>query len=100
VFRKSYGVASGGVRIEFVSTTILYVKAGCPYCAAAMDYLDEHQIAYEQIDVRGDDEGMKKLKELSGQTKTPTLVLEDKVLANFGVKDLEKFLAEQGVEQA
>jgi len=65
-----------------------------------MDYLDEHQISYAQIDVRGDDEKMKELKEFSGQTRTPTLVCGGKVLPDFGVRDLEKFLAEQRVSQA
>jgi glutaredoxin 3 len=77
-----------------VSTPILYVKAGCPFCAAAMDYLDQQGIVYEQIDVRGDEEGMRKLKELSGQTRTPTLVWDGKVLANFGTDELEKFLTD------
>jgi glutaredoxin 3 len=70
------------------------VKAGCPFCAAAMDYLDQQGIVYEQIDVRGDEEGMRKLKELSGQTRTPTLVWDGKVLANFGTDELEKFLTD------
>ena len=75
---------------------MLYVKRGCPYCAIAMDYLDQKNIAYEKVDVRGDEAGMKKLKEISGQTRTPTLVWGDKVLANFGVDELKKFLADQG----
>jgi glutaredoxin len=65
-----------------------------------MDYLNERRIAYEQIDVRGDDDKMKKLKNVSGQTRTPTLVLDGKVLANFGVDELKAFLAEQGVSQS
>jgi glutaredoxin 3 len=77
-----------------VSTPILYVKTGCPYCGAAMDYLDEHNITYEEIDVRGDEERMRKLEEVSGQKRTPTLVWDGKVLANFGVDELKKFLAE------
>jgi glutaredoxin 3 len=83
-----------------VNKPTLYIKGGCPYCAAAIDYLDQHQIAYEQIDVRGDEEKMQTLKELSGQRRTPTLVWEGKVLADFGVADLEKFLAEQRVSPA
>lgn len=71
---------------------ILYVKTGCPYCKAAMDYLDRNKIGYEKIDVRGSDEGMKRLQEISGQTKTPTLVWNSDVLANFGVEQLEDFL--------
>jgi glutaredoxin 3 len=78
-----------------VNSAVLYVKRGCPFCAAARDYLNQHEIAYEQIDVRGDDAQMQKLKQISGQTRTPTLVWDGKVLADFAVNDLEKFLADR-----
>ncbi len=78
-----------------MTTPVLYVKTGCPFCAAACDYLDQHQFVYKKIDVRGDEEGMKKLKEISGQTRTPTLVWDGEVLANFGTDELKKFLAKQ-----
>ncbi|MDQ2659397.1 MAG: glutaredoxin family protein [Verrucomicrobiota bacterium] len=76
-------------------TPILYVKTGCPYCAEAMDYLDQKQIAYQKVDVRNSDAGMKKLQELSGQTKTPTLDWDGKILADFGTDELEKFLQDK-----
>ena len=78
-----------------MSTPILYVKRGCPYCVAAIEYLDQHQIVYQEIDVRADKEGMKKLLVISGQTRTPTLDWDGKVLANFGTDELEKFLAKE-----
>ena len=73
-------------------TPTLYVKNGCPYCKAAKDYLDGHKIAYEEVDVCGSDSKMKKLQELSGQTKTPTLDWNGEVLADFGVEELRDFL--------
>ncbi len=73
-------------------TPILYVKTGCPYCKAAVEYLNERKISYEQVDVRGSDEKMKKLEKLSGQTKTPTLDWNSDVLADFGTDQLEEFL--------
>jgi glutaredoxin 3 len=79
-----------------VTKPTLYVKRGCPFCAAAMDYLNAHNIDFERIEVRGDEAKMEELKKLSGQTKTPTLNWNGKVLANFGTEELEKFLAEQG----
>jgi glutaredoxin len=60
-----------------------------------MDYLDEQGIAYDKIEVRGDDAKLKELTELSGQTKTPTIVLNGKLLANFGLNELKLFLQEQ-----
>ncbi len=60
-----------------------------------MEYLNEQGIAYDQVEVRGDDAKLKELRELSGQTKTPTMILNGKVLADFGVNDLKRFLQEQ-----
>lgn len=71
---------------------ILYVKTGCPYCRAAVEDLDRRGVSYEKVDVRGNDQGMKKLQEISGQTKTPTLDWEGEVLSDFGVEQLEEFL--------
>jgi len=74
---------------------ILYVKAGCPYCKAALDYLDQRKIGYEKVEVRGSDKEMKKLQELSGQTKTPTLDWNGDVLADFGTDQLDEFLKDK-----
>jgi glutaredoxin 3 len=61
-----------------------------------MDYLDRRKIEYTQIDVRGDAALMQKLKDLSGQTRTPTLDWDGSVLADFGIEELEKFLQNRG----
>lgn len=37
---------------------------------------------------------MEKLKEVSGQTKTPTLVWNGDVLADFGTEELKTFVAD------
>ncbi len=75
-----------------MTTPTLYVKTGCPYCKAATDFLDEKKISYEQVDVLKSESAMTKMREISGQTKTPTLDWDGDVLADFGVKELEAFL--------
>ncbi|MEO7725191.1 MAG: glutaredoxin family protein [Chthoniobacterales bacterium] len=75
-----------------MATPILYIKRGCPYCKAASNYLDQHKVTYEAVEVRSDPAQMQKLQEISGQSKTPTLVWNGDVLANFGTEDLEPFL--------
>lgn len=70
----------------------LFVKKGCPYCRAAVEFLDAKRIAYEPVEVRGDPEKMQELERISGQTRTPTLRIADDVLADFGVEQLEPFL--------
>lgn len=76
-----------------METPTLYVKRGCPYCKAAKDYLDQKGVSYDEVEVRSDPAQMKKLEEVSGQSKTPTLVWNDDVLANFGTEELADFLA-------
>jgi glutaredoxin 3 len=78
-----------------METPTLYVKRGCPYCKTAKDYLNQEQIAYREVEVRSDPAEMKKLEEVSGQSKTPTLVWDGEVLANFGTDELKPFLAER-----
>lgn len=78
-----------------MATPILYLKRGCPYCKAATNYLDQQQIAYEAVEVRGDPGQMQKLQEVSGQTKTPTMVWNGEVLADFGTDELATFVRTQ-----
>lgn len=81
-------------------TPILYIKRGCSHCKTAMDYLDKWNIEYQVIDVRGETSRMQTLKNLSGQTKTPTLDWDGAVLADFGIAELEPFLRERAAGSA
>jgi glutaredoxin len=76
---------------------LLYVKAGCPWCDEAEDYLDEHGIAYDKVDVNDDPEAMAELKRISGQTKAPTMLWGEELLADFGADELDAFLRVRGV---
>jgi len=76
---------------------ILYVKAGCPWCDEAEDFLKEHGIAYDRVNVSADRAGFEKMRELSGQTKAPTMDWAGEVLADFGADELEAFLRERNL---
>lgn len=76
----------------------LYVKDGCPWCEEAIAYLDDHGVAYTQKEVRGDAAAFAEMQKLSGQTKAPTLDWNGKILADFGVEELSRFLVENGVK--
>ena len=56
--------------------------------------LKQHGIDYERVDVRTDRAAYEELKRISGQTRVPTLVAGDRVLADFGPEELEQFLKE------
>ena len=55
---------------------------------SARDRLRESRRAWQRL-------GMKKLQELSGQTKTPTMDWNGEVLADFGTDELEEFLRDK-----
>ena len=71
----------------------LYIKAGCPWCEEAIVWLDAKGVSYQLIDVRSDSAAFEEMIALSGQSKAPTMQLEDqRVLADFDVDQLPEFL--------
>ena len=77
------------------SALILYVKTGCPWCSNAEEYLDRQGYEYQRVDVQKDRAAFDEMERVSGQTYAPTLVIAEKVLADFGPEELEQFLREQ-----
>lgn len=76
----------------------LYVKIWCPWCVDAIRWLETRGLAFELIDVLKDGDAFSRMREISGQSLTPTLELEDgSVLADFDVRQLEKFLREHRI---
>lgn len=76
---------------------IIYTKTGCGWCAEALQFLKENNIAFEEREVLGNEEYFKELEEKSGQMKTPTLDLDGKILANTDSVEIEKWLKENGM---
>ncbi len=69
----------------------LFVKPFCGWCHEAKDWLDEHGLTYEELDVVSDRAAYQEMKELSGQTKAPVIEIDGEVLADFDTEQLEKF---------
>lgn len=82
----------------------LYIKPGCPWCMQATAWLDNGNYRYEKIDVIADDDAFAEMKELSGQSLAPTLVVNqgdpenERVLPDFDVAELRAFLEAEGIE--
>lgn len=77
---------------------ILYVKSFCPWCREARDYLDGRGFTYEVCDVLEDPEADARMREISGQSLTPTIEVGDMVLADFDTGQLGDFLAKNGIK--
>ncbi len=76
----------------------LYVKTWCPWCITARQYLAKRGFRFEEIDVEADRAAYAEMVRLSGQTYTPTLSVEDKLLADFGPDELQVFLQKHHIE--
>lgn len=71
----------------------LYTRDLCSWCQDAKEYLHEHGIPFEEIDVGRNPAAYGEMQKLSGQCYVPTIVVDGKLMANFDVKQLERFLA-------
>jgi glutaredoxin len=69
------------------TTPILYVKSGCPWCEEALAFFKSNNIQLESREVRRNKVFMDQMVEHSGQTKAPTFVLGDFVVADFDVNE-------------
>ncbi|MFM8765961.1 MAG: glutaredoxin family protein [Spartobacteria bacterium] len=72
---------------------VVYVKPGCFWCTDALAWLEARGIEHKAVDVFSDRGAFSRMKEISGQSKAPTLEMPDgEVLADFDVGQLERFL--------
>jgi glutaredoxin 3 len=75
----------------------LYSREWCSWCIDAKDFLAQRGYKFVEIDVGKDRQAYAEMTELSDQTYVPTFVAGDKVLANFDIDQLEKFLNEHQI---
>ena len=85
---------AGNSQAKTMTAIKLYSRQLCGWCQDAKAYLKAHNIPFENIDVGADAVAYAEMKQLSGQTYVPTIVVDGKVLADFDVAALEKFLAQ------
>lgn len=69
------------------SRPILYIKDGCPWCREALSYFSREGIELDVKDLNNDQEAMKRMREISGQSLTPTLEYGDFIVADFSVDE-------------
>ena len=79
------------------SIMIIYIKSFCPWCKEALAWLDAHGYRYEIREVLEDPEAMEHMREISGQSLTPTMEVDGRVLADFDTGQLSEFLEANGI---
>lgn len=75
----------------------LYRKAGCPWAAAVIGFLNELGVAFELRNVTSHPHYAEELKRISGQFMSPTLDMEGEILADASVEQVAEALEKRGV---
>jgi glutaredoxin-like YruB-family protein len=55
----------------------IYTTPTCGYCRAAKDFMNEHGVKYEEIDVGSNQEKAREMIEKSGQMGVPVIVVKN-----------------------
>lgn len=69
----------------------LYVKTGCPYCAAVLRKLNEDGTSYEELNI-GEPQHEEQLIERGGKRQVPYLVDEESGVEMYESADIIEYL--------
>ncbi len=75
----------------------VYKKAGCPWAAAVIGFLNELSVPYEVRNVTTHPNYANEVEKKSGKCISPTLDIDGTILADASVEDLAKVLEKAGI---
>jgi len=64
----------------------------CPWCKMAKDFLKQHKIPFEDINVEEDPKAAQEMIDKSGQTGVPVIDANGKIIIGFNREELKKTL--------
>jgi len=71
---------------------IVYSTATCPYCTLAKNFLKEHNIPFENVDVGQNREKAMEMVQKSGQMGVPVLDIDNEIIIGFDKQSIMKAL--------
>jgi glutaredoxin 3 len=82
--------------MKFDHDIIVYTKTGCPWCIELMNWFAEHDLEFIERNVTQSDQFRKDMEQCSGQTKAPTVVIGEQIIADTDAQEIEQVLTELG----
>lgn len=70
----------------------VYKTAVCPWCHKAMEWLDERNVKYNDIDVGADAKAAEEMIEKSGQRGVPVIDIDGEIIVGFDPAKMKKYL--------
>lgn len=76
-------------------TVTVYSTPTCPWCKRTKEFLQEHDIDFEDVNVAEDDAAREQMVEKSGQMGVPVIDIDGDITVGF---DKEKLKEKLGIE--
>lgn len=70
----------------------LFTTPGCPYCYTLKEFLKEHNIEFEDIDVSKDEKAAEEMIKKSEQMGAPVIEIDGEIVVGFDKKRISKLL--------
>jgi len=70
----------------------VFSAPGCPYCLTLKEFLKQHDIEFEDIDVSKDENALKEMIEKSGQMGVPVIEIDGEIVVGFDKEKIVKLL--------
>jgi len=61
----------------------MYTKVPCPFCVAAKRFFEQHQIAFEEIDLTHDIDRLNQIKRETGWMTVPIILIGDELIGGY-----------------
>lgn len=73
-------------------TVTVYSTTWCPYCKMAKEFLNQHKVQFEDINVEKDPAMAKAMIQKSGQQGVPVIDVNGKIIIGFNKQALKEAL--------
>ena len=70
----------------------LFVTSACPYCFTLKEFLKEHNIKFEEVDVSQDEKAREEMIKKSGKMEAPIIEIDGQIVVGFDKEKITKLL--------
>jgi len=70
----------------------VYTTSACPYCITLKEFLKQHNIEFEEVDVSKDQKALEEMIKKSGQMGVPVLDIDGQIIVGFDKEKICKIL--------
>jgi len=74
----------------------IFTTTACPYCYTLIEFLKEHNIEFEEIDVSKDKKARDEMIKKSGRLEVPIMEIDDQIVVGFDKEKISQLLGIRG----